>query len=117
MRNPFSRAPRKMEEDRADTVVPEGARVLPVAIKREYDTIPMHVYHPTPHDAITILRNKKEAHRWFVAGWYIGIRKERGRVEGLVYRPVTSDPDRELVLAEIQKRDKEANVSFDLRDE
>ena len=114
MKNPFARSQRK-EEVAADTIIPQGATVLPVSIKKEYDMIPMHVYHPTPHDAITILRNKAENHLWFVAGWYLGLHKKGGCVDGLLYRPVVSIPDRELVLAEIKKRDREALVRFELQ--
>src|SRR5712692_7452640 len=115
MRRLFGRSQRK-SDDTPDTVVPAGARVVPVAIKGEYETIPMHVYHPTPHDAITILRNKKETHNWFVAGWYLGLHRQAGHVKGLIYRPVVIDTDRALVLAEIQKRDKDANVRFEVQD-
>ncbi len=115
MRSLFGRSQRK-NEDGQDTAVPEGARVVSVAVKGEYEIIPMHVYHPTPHDAITILRNKKETHRWFVAGWYLGLHRQGGHVRGLIYRPVVSDQDRAVVLAEVQKRDKEASVIFELEE-
>ena len=114
MRSPFGRSQRKSEDP--DTVVPQGAFVVPVGVKGEYETIPLHVYHPTPHDAITVLRNKKDTHHWLVAGWYLGLHRKGGRVQGLIYRPVVSDQDRAVVLAEVQKRDKDAGVRFELQD-
>ena len=113
MRSPFGRS--KSANDDPDTVVPQGAFVLPVEIKSEYEVIPLHVYHPTPHDAITVLRSKKDTHHWFVAGWYLGLHRMGGRVHGLMYRPVATDQDKALVLAEVQKRDKDASVRFELQ--
>ncbi len=111
----FLGRPRRKEANKSpDTAVPEGSRLLSVMLKREYDAIPMHVYHPTPHDSITILRHKKETHQWLVAGWYLGLHRQGGQVRGLVYRPVLADQDREVVLAEVKKRDKEASITFEI---
>jgi hypothetical protein len=94
--------------------IPTGAHMIPVEIKKEYDIVPFHVYHPNPHDAITILRNKKNQHEWLVCGWYVDTFREGGEVKGLIYRQVTSEPDKEFVLAELKKHDKEGSARFGL---
>lgn len=93
--------------------VPEGAQLISLATKAQYETNPFHVYHPTPHDAVTILRDKKSPHEWLVCGWYLDtLRDGRGVVTGLVYKRVAEEADREAVLAELKKHDKEATVKF-----
>ncbi len=92
--------------------IPPGAQLVSTEVKIQYDTIPLQVYHPTPHDAITILRNRKSPHDWLVCGWYIDTFRVRGEVKGLLYRPVTSDADKETVLAELKRHDKEASPRF-----
>jgi hypothetical protein len=94
--------------------IPNGAQMIPVEIKQEYDLVPFHVYHPNPHDAITILRNKKNQHDWLVCGWYVDTLREDGVVKGLVYRQVTSEPDKEFIIAELKKHDKEGSARFGL---
>lgn len=94
--------------------VPEGAQVLPVRVKAEYEANPFHVFHPTPHDAITVLRSKKNPHQWLVCGWYIDTLREGVAVKGLVYRQVVAEPDKEAVLLELKKHDKEAAASFSI---
>ena len=94
--------------------IPSGAHMIPVEIKKEYDIVPFHVYHPNPHDAITILRNRKNQHEWLVCGWYVDTLREHGEVKGLIYRQVTSEPDKEYVLAELKKHDKEGSARFGL---
>ena len=96
------------------STVPPGAHLIPTEVKSQFDLIPFHVYHPSPHNAITILRNKKNRHDWLVCGWYIDTFRESGQVKGLLYRQVTSDSDREVVLAELKKQDKEASPRFGL---
>jgi hypothetical protein len=107
---------RRKTEPAADqsTLIPQGAHVIPTSLKQEYDTIPFHVYHPNPYDAITILRHKKKAHEWLVAGWYIDTYREGGKVKGLMYRRVDSDQDKEVVLNELKKKDKEVIARFSL---
>jgi hypothetical protein len=94
------------------SAVPKGAHMIPVEIKKEYDVVPFHVYHPNPHDAITILRNRKNQHDWLVCGWYMDTYREGGEVKGLIYRQITSEPDKEFVLAELKKHDKEGSARF-----
>lgn len=94
--------------------IPDGAQVIPVEVKVQYDIVPFHVYHPNPHDAITILRNKRNQHDWLVCGWYLDTYRENGAVKGLVYRQVAAQQDREFVTAELKKHDKEATVKFTL---
>jgi hypothetical protein len=88
--------------------------ILPLSIKQEYESVPLHIFHPSPYDTITVLRSRKVPHAWLVAGWYAGLSRKDERVEGLVYRRVVTNQDKEVVLAEIRRRDKEANVSFGL---
>jgi hypothetical protein len=94
--------------------IPSGAHMIPVDIKKEYDAVPFHIYHPSPHEAITILRNKKNQHEWLVCGWYIDTYRQGGVVKGLLYRQITSEPDKEFVLAEVKKHDKEGSAKFAL---
>ncbi len=96
------------------TPIPLGAHVVPTSVKQEYDIVPFHVYHPNPYDAITMLRHKKRAHEWLVAGWYIDTYRERGTVKGLMYRKVQTDQDKEAVINELKKQDKEAIAKFSL---
>ena len=96
--------------------VPAGAQLLSVSAKSEYEGNPFHVYHPTPHDAITLLRSRKNPHDWLVCGWYINtLRGDRGGVTGLVYRQVVDEADKEVVLQELKKHDKEGSAKFSLQ--
>lgn len=99
---------------RESTHVPSDAHVVPTSIKKEYDIVPFHVYHPNPYDAITILRHKKNAHEWLVAGWYVDAYREGGTVKGLMYRKVQADQDKQVVINELNKHDKEAIAKFSL---
>jgi hypothetical protein len=92
--------------------IPEGAWLLPTEVKQQYELIPFHVYHPSPHDAVTILRSKKDQHQWLVCGWYVDTYRKGGAVRGLIYRRVTSQPDKEVILQELKKHDKEATARF-----
>ena len=83
-------------------------------VKRQYERNPIHIYNPTPYNAITILKGKKEPHGWFVCGWYLDTFRDQGVVKGLIYRMVDKDEDKEHVLAELKKVDKEANAKFAL---
>jgi hypothetical protein len=93
--------------------IPAGAQLVPTALKEQYEIIPFHVYHPTPHDAVTVLRNKKSPHEWLVCGWYIDTYREGGKVKGLLYRKVAAEEDRAVVLADLKKQDKEASARFE----
>ncbi len=95
------------------TSIPNGAHLLPTAMKSQYENIPFHVYHPTPHDAITILR-RKNSHEWLVCGWYIDTLRDGNQVKGLLYRQVVAEPDKEAVMLELKKHDKEATAKFSL---
>lgn len=86
--------------------------MIPMDVKKQYETNPVHIYHPTPYNAITVLRNRKQAHDWLVCGWYLDTFREHGAVKGLVYRTVTSEEDREHVMTELKKLDKEASIKF-----
>lgn len=92
--------------------IPPGAWLVPTELKQEYDLIPFHVYHPNPHNAVTILRNKKNQHEWLVCGWYVDTFRVAGKVKGLIYRQVVSEPDKEAILLELKKHDKEASAKF-----
>ena len=94
--------------------VPEGAQMIPVEVKQEYDTVPFHIYHPNPYDAITVLRHRRDTHVWLVCGWYLDTFRDAGHVKGLVYKAVSSDSDKEFVLSELKKHDKEAVARFSL---
>jgi hypothetical protein len=88
--------------------------MIPVEVKRDFENIPFHVYHPNPYDAITILHSKKNQHDWLVCGWYVDTYREQGTVKGLIYRQVASEADKGVVLTEVKKFDKEASVKFSL---
>ena len=92
--------------------VPAGAHMISKEVKAQYERIPFHVYHPDPHAAITILRSKKTPHDWLVCGWYLDTYRVGGQVKGLLYRQVTEDADKEAVLAELKRHDKEASPRF-----
>jgi hypothetical protein len=94
--------------------VPQGAHLVTKEVKEKYESIPFHVFHPNPHDAITILRSKKNSHDWLVCGWYLDTLREGGKVRGLVYRQVTADADKEAVILELKRHDKEGIPRFDL---
>jgi hypothetical protein len=113
MKNPFSSGePRKPKQVSGLESVPTGAQMIPMDVKKLYEPNPVHIYHPTPYNAITILRNKKQTHEWLVCGWYLDTYREHGLVKGLVYRAVASNEDREHVMTELKKLDKEANIKF-----
>lgn len=92
--------------------VPAGAQMLPLDVKRRYETNPVHLYHPTPYNAITVLRSRERPHDYLVLGWYLDTFRERGTVKGLVYRFVATEDDKEHVTAELKKLDKEATINF-----
>jgi hypothetical protein len=115
VKNPFSRGPtHKTTEASGLESVPPGDQMIPMEVKRQYERNPIHVYHPTPYNAITILRSKKEPHEWLVCGWYVDTFRDHGVVKGLLYRMVDKDEDKEHVLTELKKVDKEANARFGL---
>jgi hypothetical protein len=115
MKNPFSGGSAKKPGQASGLEsIPAGAQMIPMEVKRQYETNPVHIYHPTPYNAITILRNRKEGHDFLVCGWYMDTFRERGVVKGLVYRAVATDEDKEHVLAEMKKLDKDANLKFGL---
>jgi hypothetical protein len=58
------------------------------------------------------LRNKKQTNDWLVCGWYLDTYREHGVVKGLVYKAVASDEDKEHVITELKKLDKEASIKF-----
>jgi hypothetical protein len=94
--------------------VPPGAQLLPTAARYDYEIIPFLVYYPGPHDTITILRSKSRPHDWLVCGWYLGTYREGADVKGLLYKRVLLEADREVVLVELKKHDKEASPRFGL---
>lgn len=108
-----SRPPNKRFVAGGLSTIPEGAQLITVQVKEEYDAIPFHAYHPTQHDAITILRNKKNPHEWLVCGWYVDTLREGGPVKGLVYRKIVEQADRDAVLVDLKKHDKEASAKFE----
>jgi hypothetical protein len=115
MKNPFSRGEaRKATQISGLESVPTGAQMIPMEVKKQYELNPVHIYHPTPYNAITVLRNKKQPHDWLVCGWYLDTFREHGVVTGLVYRAVTSDEDKEHVMTELKKLDKDASIKFSL---
>ena len=115
MKNPFSGGgPKKSTQVSGLESVPAGAQMIPMDVKKQYEPNPVHIYHPTPYNAITVLRNRKQTHDWLVCGWYLDTFREHGVVKGLVYRAVASDEDREHVMTELKKLDKEANIKFAL---
>lgn len=93
--------------------IPEGALMIPIKVKAEYDPFPFHVYHPSPHNAVTILKNRKNPHEWLVAGWYIDTYREGRTVKGLLYKKVTEQADKDAILLELKKHDKEASAKFE----
>lgn len=93
--------------------IPDGAQLLAVEVKAQYDPFPFHVYHPSPHDAVTILKSKKNQHDWLVCGWYIDTYREGNVVKGLLYRKVVEQADKDAILAELKKHDKEATAKFE----
>jgi hypothetical protein len=115
MKNPFSRgkASKPMQVSGLESI-PSGAQMIPMDVKKQYEPNPIHIYHPTPYNAITVLRNKKQTHDWLVCGWYLDTYRERGSVKGLVYRAVASDEDKEYVMTELKKLDKESSIKFAL---
>lgn len=115
MKNPFSRGgARKTTQVSGLKSVPTGAQLIPMEVKKQYEMNPVHIYHPTPYNAITVLRNRKQAHDLLVCGWYLDTFRENGVVKGLVYRAVTAEEDKEHVSTELKKLDKEANIKFAL---
>lgn len=113
MKNPFSSGgPKKPRQTSGLETVPAGAQVVPMDVKRQYETNPVHFFHPTPYNAITILRNRKQPHEFLVCGWYLDTFREHGTVKGLVYRTVAADEDKEHVVTELKKLDKEAVIKF-----
>lgn len=113
MKNPFSSGgPKKPRQTSGLETVPAGAQVVPMDVKRQYETNPVHFFHPTPYNAITILRNRKQPHEFLVCGWYLDTFREHGTVKGLVYRSVAADEDKEHVVTELKKLDKEAVIKF-----
>ncbi len=92
--------------------VPAGAQMLSMESKKAYEPNPVHLYHPNPYNAITVLRGKKDPHDWLVCGWYLDTFREQGGVKGLIYRCVASEEDKQFVLAELKKMDKDANIRF-----
>ncbi len=115
MKNPFSSGEaRKPAQVSGLDTIPAGAQMIPMDVKKQYEEKPVHIYHPTPYNAITVLRNKKQTNEWLVCGWYLDTYREHAIVKGLVYRAVTSDEDKEHVMTELKKLDKEANIKFAL---
>ncbi|HUI01300.1 MAG TPA: hypothetical protein VLU99_09140 [Nitrososphaerales archaeon] len=113
MKNPFSGgAPKKAAKAAGLESVPPGAQMLSIEVKKLYETNPVHIFHPNPYNAITILRSKAQPHEFLVCGWYLDTYRERGAVKGLVYKAVVSEPDKEHVVAEVKKLDKDATVKF-----
>ena len=96
------------------TSVPEGAQMIPIDVKEQYEPFPFHVYHPSPHNAVTILQNKKNKHEWLVCGYYIDTYREGRAVKGLLYRKVADPADRDAVMVELKTHDKEATAKFEL---
>lgn len=92
--------------------MPDGAQVVPMEVKKEYEPNPVHIYHPTPYNAITVLRSKKQPNEWLVCGWYVDTYRQRGAVKGLIYRAVAAEEDKEYVTSELKKLDKDASVKF-----
>ena len=113
MKNPFSSGgAKKPAKVLGLETVPAGAQMLPMDVKTQYEANPVHIFHPHPFNAITVLRSKKQAHEFLVCGWYLDTFRERGVVKGLVYRQVSSDEDREHVVTELKKLDKDAVIKF-----
>jgi len=111
LKNPFSRET-KPRPTYGLEAVPAGAQVITMDVKKQFEANPVHIYHPTPYNAITVLRNKKQSSDFLVCGWYLDTLRDHGVVKGLVYRSVASQEDKEHVIAELKKLDKEASVRF-----
>ena len=115
MKSPFSKGKAKKPGQVSGLEsVPPGAHMITMEVKKRYEPNPVHIYHPTPYNAITVLRDRKQTHEFLVCGWYLDTFRERGAVKGLVYRSVASDEDKEHVMTELKKLDKEASVKFGL---
>ncbi len=115
MKNPFSGGEKKKKKQVSGLEsIPEGAQMIPMDLKKQYETNPVHIYHPTPYNAITVLRNRKQTHDWLVCGWYLDTFRDSGVVKGLVYRAVASDEDKQHVTTELKKLDKDASIKFAL---
>lgn len=115
LRNPFAGGrPNKRTKALGLESVPAGAHVIPTDVKSRYEPNPVHFYHPTPYNAITILKLKGETHEFLVCGWYLDTYREHAVVKGLVYRAVASEEDKERVTAELKKLDKDAVIKFSL---
>ena len=115
MKNPFSGPEAKKHRQASGLeTVPSGAQMVPMDVKKQYEANPVHIYHPTPYNAITVLRKRKQEHDWLVCGWYLDTFRERGTVKGLVYRAVTAEEDKEHVTTELKKLDKDAIIKFSL---
>ena len=116
MKNPFSGGESKKKSKQVSGLesVPAGAQMIPMDVKKQYETNPVHIFHPSPYNAITVLRNKKQTHEFLVCGWYLDTFREHGAVKGLVYKAVASDGDKEHVMTELKKLDKEASIKFSL---
>ncbi len=114
MRKPFSRGEKKPAPVAGMEAIPPGAQLVPMETKKLYEPNPVHIYHPTPYNAITVLRSRTQPHEFLVCGWYLDTYRQHGVVKGLVYRAVASGEDREHVSAEVKKLDKDASISFSL---
>ena len=115
MKNPLSRERTKRVTPASGLEsVPAGAQMIPMTVKAGYEPNPVHIYHPTPYSAITVLRDKKQPHDLLGCGWYVDTYRERGEVKGLIYKTVSSEEDRQHVVAELKKLDKDANARFGL---
>jgi len=115
LKNPFSRGEAKKPGQVSGLEsIPPGAQMIPMEAKKRYEPNPVHIYHPTPYNAITVLRDRKQTHDWLVCGWYLDTFREHGVVKGLIYRAVASDDDKEHVMTELKKLDKEASIKFAL---
>ncbi|MDA4116682.1 MAG: hypothetical protein OK442_09055 [Thaumarchaeota archaeon] len=113
MKNPFSSGgARKATQVSGLQSVPDGAQMIPMEVKKQYEEKPIHLYHPTPYNVITVLRKRKQEHDLLVCGWYLDTLREHGVVKGLVYRAVTAEEDKEHVTTELKKLDKDASIQF-----
>jgi hypothetical protein len=113
MKNPFSGGgAKKRTQVSGLESVPAGAQMITMEVKKQYEANPLHIYHPTPYNAITVLRNRKQSHDLLVCGWYLDTLRDHGAVKGLVYRVVAAEDDREHVITELKKLDKDATIKF-----
>jgi len=92
--------------------LPEGALLIPIGIKEDYEAVPLHVYYPTPFDKVTILKHKRQPHLWLCLGWYLGLQTEQENVMGQIYKPVVNEQDRQAIMAQVRAQDREANIQF-----